>query len=50
MFHKNTHKKYTQNILDFNVRPETVKFLEENIGSTLLDISHRKILFHSPLE
>ena len=28
-----------------NVRPETLKFLEENIGSTLLDINHSKILY-----
>ena len=32
-------------IKDFNVRPETMKFLEENIGSTLFDINHSKILF-----
>ena len=28
-----------------NVRPETIKLLEENIGSTLLDINHSKILY-----
>ena len=33
---------------DLNVRPETMKFLEENIGSTLLDINHSKILFDLP--
>ena len=27
------------------VRPETIKLLEENIGSTLLDIKHSKILY-----
>ena len=31
-----------------NVRPETIKLLEENIGKTLSDISHSKIL-HDPL-
>ena len=31
-------------IEDLNVRPETVKLLEENIGKTLDDISQIKIL------
>ena len=31
-------------IKDLNVRPETVKLLEENIGKILSDINHRKIL------
>ena len=35
-------------IKDLNVRPETMKFLEENIGSTLLDINHSKILSDPP--
>ena len=26
------------------VKPETIKLLEENIGSTLFDINHSKIL------
>ena len=30
---------------DLNVRPDTLKLLEENIGRTLFDINHSKILF-----
>ena len=33
---------------DLNVRPDTIKLLEENIGRTLLDINHSKILFDPP--
>ena len=35
-------------IKDLNIRPETIKFLEENIGRTLCDISHTKILYDPP--
>ena len=31
-------------IKDLNVRPETIKLLEENLGRTLDDINQRKIL------
>ena len=34
-------------IKGLNVRPETIKLLEENIHSTLFGINHRKILFDS---
>ena len=33
---------------DPNVRPETIKLLEENIGRTLYDINHSKILYDPP--
>ena len=35
-------------IKDLNVRPDTVKVLEENRGRTLYDINHSKILFDPP--
>ena len=35
-------------IKDRNVRPDTIKLLEENTGRTLYDINHRKILFDPP--
>ena len=33
---------------DLNVRPETIKLLEENIGKTLYDIKHSRILHDPP--
>ena len=33
---------------DLNVRPDTIKLLEENIRRKLYDVNHRKILFDPP--
>ena len=35
-------------IKDVNVRPDTIKLLEENISRTLDDINQRKILYDPP--
>ena len=35
-------------IKDLNVRPETIKLLEENIDKTVSDINHNKILYEPP--
>ena len=35
-------------IKDLNIRPETIKLLEENIGKTLSYIDHSKILYDTP--
>ena len=35
-------------IKDLNIRPETIKLLEENIGKTLSDINHSRIVYDPP--
>ena len=43
---------YTQTnskwIKDLNVRPETIKFLQENVDKTHSDINHSRILYDPP--
>ena len=38
----------SKSIKDLNIRPETIKLLEGNIGKTLSDINHRRILSDPP--
>ena len=35
-------------IKDLNIRPETIKLLEENIGKTFSDTHHSRILYDLP--
>ena len=43
--HTKVISKWIKNI---DVRPETIKHLEENTGRTLCDINHSKILYDPP--
>ena len=43
--HKNKNSKWIKTL---NVRPETIKLLEENIGETISDINHSRILYDPP--
>ena len=41
-------KTNSKSIKDLNIRPETIKLLEKNIGKTFSDINHSRILSDPP--
>ena len=45
LYHTQINSKW---IKDLNVRPETIKLLEENMSRTLNDINQSKILYDPP--
>ena len=42
------HKNKLKMVKALNLRPQTIKLLEENIGKTLSDINHSRILYDPP--
>ena len=39
------YTKINSKWINLNIRPETIRLLEENIGKTLSDINHNRILY-----
>ena len=44
-----THKRNSKCIKDLDIRPDTIKLIEENIGQTLSDINDSNIFSDPPL-
>ena len=42
------YTKINSKWINLNIRPETIRLLEENIGKTLSDINHNRILYDLP--
>ena len=43
------HKNKLKWIKDLNIRPDTIKLLEENIGQIISDINHSNVFSDPPL-
>ena len=48
MLSNTIHKSKIKWIKNLNVRPETIKLLEKNIGKALSDVNHSRILYDPP--